>query len=160
MEYPKIASGEECQGCKKDIDGKPYRCQACPTMGPLSFIQDPKDATKCMEPEESSKSNANVDTESIKSVLRTMPVRRNFHTKDLLEVPGERKNVLNLDADEHINRVEAYHIEGGYLNDQLAKIKYFTTKDKIVSCYYDRVKYKTSKKVFEAPEGEHIVMVK
>jgi hypothetical protein len=66
----------------------------------------------------------------------------------------EKDQILNLDSDEKITRVEAYHIEGGYLNDELAKIVYFTNKDRIVSCHYDRVKYKTSKKVFEAPEGE------
>jgi len=55
-------------------------------------FKTPRMLPNAWTPEESSKSNANVDTESIKSVLRTMPVRRNFHTKDLLEVPGERKN--------------------------------------------------------------------
>ena len=70
-----------------------------------------------------------------------------------------KDQVLNLDTDEHIKRVEAHHIEGGYLNDELAKIVYFTNKDKIVSCYYDRVNYKTSMKVFEAPVGEQIIMV-
>lgn len=70
-----------------------------------------------------------------------------------------KDQIVNLATDEHIKRVEAYHIVGGWLNDQLAKIVYFTNKDKIVSCYYDRMRYKMDKKVFEAPEGEHITMV-
>jgi hypothetical protein len=46
------------------------------------------------------------------------------------------------------------------VRNQLAKIVYFTSKDRIISCYYNRVRYSTERKTFTAPKGEYIQLVK
>ena len=71
---------------------------------------------------------------------------------------GWRNNdqIVKLDSDEYLRRVDAYHITAGYVKGQLAKIVYFTSKDRIISCYYNKVKYTTEKKTFAAPTGQYI----
>jgi hypothetical protein len=66
------------------------------------------------------------------------------------------KHTLTLQSDEYIKRVEAFHIASGWVKNELAKIVYYTSKDRMVSCHYDRVRYRTNRAVFKAPQGEYI----
>lgn len=156
MEYPKLQPGVECENCKTDIDGRPYRCQACPKG---LTVPDPSDPTECvihlLLKQVTCKRGHRVDQLS----FETYGGERKLSHQGLAGGAWRKDQVLNLDSGEHIKRVEAYHIDGGYLNDELAKIVYVTSKDKIVSCFYDRARYKTTKQVFEAGEGKQIMMV-
>jgi hypothetical protein len=59
-----------------------------------------------------------------------------------------------------VKRVDSWHITRGYARNQLSKIVYFTSKDRIVSCYYNRVRYSTKRFNFKVPTGSYLQYVK
>lgn len=70
-----------------------------------------------------------------------------------------KDQILKLESDEYVKRVDGHHITKGNVRDQLSKVSYTTNKDRIISCFNKKVKYSTEKKTFLADEGKFISMI-
>lgn len=68
----------------------------------------------------------------------------------------EKDQIVKLNGDEFVKRVDGLHITKGGARNQLAKVVYYTNKDRIISCWYKNVRYSTKKESFIAPKGEFI----
>lgn len=143
------------------MEGKSYRCEACPSQ--YGLMVNPSDNTKCTLKSE-------VNQVMCKRGHRIDQIKfKNFGGEFTFSHKGfaggswrdaQSKETVNLGVDERITKVEGTHIVGGYLNNQLSKIVYYTNKDRHVSCSNTRMKFKNvSKMTFEAPVGEYITSV-
>jgi len=135
---------------------KTGKCGACPT----DYVQDPQDKKDCVHgkyvKEVKCKRGHRVDQLSIENFAGQKKLSHNGFAGG-----GWRHNdqIVKLTADEYIRRVDAFHINRGYVRNELAKIVYFTNKNRIVSCYYSRARYSVDRKTFTAPKGEYIQMI-
>jgi len=132
---------------------KTGKCRSCPT----DYITDPKNKKNCVYgkyvKEIKCKRGHRVDQ---LKVTNYAGVAKNSHNG--FAGGGWRHNdqIVRLPTDEYVRRVDGYHIKSGYARGQLSKIVYFTSKNRIISCYYNRVRYSTDRKSFNAPKGEYI----
>lgn len=132
---------------------KTGKCASCPT----DYVQDPKDKKNCIYgkyvKEIMCKRGHRVDQLSVTNYAGAKKYSHNGFAGG-----GWRKNdqIVKLPADEYVKRVDGYHITKGYAREQLAKVVYYTSKDRIISCYYNRVRYSTERKSFSAKKGEYI----
>jgi len=135
---------------------KTGKCLDCPA----GYIQDPQNPKDCLYgnyvKQVRCKRGYRVDQLSIENQAG---VAKLSHAGFAGGAWRDGAQELTLASGEYIKAVDAYHITSGYVKDELAKIVYFTNKERIVQCYYDGVRYRTEKVSFKAPEGEFIKMI-
>jgi hypothetical protein len=147
----KQCSADKCSA--KQFLLKTGKCGACPT----DYVQDPKDKKNCVYgkyvKEIKCKRGHRVDQLQVENFAGSKKLSHNGFAGG-----GWRNNdqIVKLPTDEYVKRVDGYHITSGYARNQLAKVVYFTSKDRIISCYYNRVRYRTERKTFTVKKGEYI----
>jgi len=129
---------------------KSGKCGACPA----GYVQDPADKTNCVHGKQ----------------VREIKCKRGYRVDvlKLTDYAGEEKlsqdgfaggswqakeGLVKLNADEYLKKVVGHHVTQGRHQGQLARIVYFTNKDRMITCMNKRVKYATDKQVWEAPAG-------
>jgi hypothetical protein len=135
---------------------KSGRCQACPA----GYVQDPNDKTSCVYgkylSEIKCKRGHRVDQLKITNFEGEA---ENSHNGFAGGAWREKDQIVKLTADEYVKRVDGHHVASGHLQGQLAKIVYFTNKDRMISCFYKNARYTTEKKSLVAASGEYIKFI-
>lgn len=135
---------------------KTGKCLDCPA----DYIQHPQNPKDCIYgkyvKQVRCKRGYRVDQLSIENFAG---VKKLSHTGFAGGAWRSGRQELTLESGEYIARVDAYHITRGFVKNQLSKIVYFTSKRRVVACYYSRVRYRTSRTSFKAPDGEYIQMI-
>lgn len=135
---------------------KSGRCQSCPP----GYVQDPNDKTKCVYGqyvgEIKCKRGHRVDQLQISNFAGEGESSHNGFAGGAWR---ENDEIVKLKADEYVKRVDGHHVTSGRMQGQLAKIVYFTNKDRMISCYNKDVKYTTEKKTLTAASGEFIKFI-
>jgi len=123
---------------------KTGRALDCPT----DYVQDPKDMKRCVYgkylKQVLCKRGHRVDQIKFINFKGDQTLSHSGFAGGGWRRPTDRQTV-NLASDEYVKRVDSWHITRGYARNQLSKIVYFTSKDRIVSCYYNRVRYSTNR---------------
>lgn len=155
--------GKANQTCKSDkCKAKEYllkdgQCRACPT----DYVTDPKNKSNCVHGKQVKtimcKRGHRVDQLEVENYLGEKQKSHNGFAGG-----GWRRNdqIVRLPTDEYVRRVDGYHITKGGAKQQLAKVVYFTSKNRIISCYYNRVRYAVERKSFSAEKGKYIQGIK
>lgn len=152
-------ANNQCQTDKCEANQfllKSGRCQACPP----GYVQDPTDKTSCVYGkyirEIKCKRGHRVDQLKITNFEGEA---ENSHNGAAGGAWREKDQIVQLKADEYVRRVDGHHIRSGHLQGQLAKIVYFTNKDRMISCFYKHARYNTEKKSFNSGDGKYIQFV-
>jgi len=135
---------------------KSGKCQACPS----GYVHDPQDKTKCVYGhyirEIKCKRGHRVDQLQITNFAGTAGLSHKGWAGGAWR---EDDQIVKLNADEYVKRVDGHHVASGRMQGQLAKIVYFTNKDRMISCFNKNVKYSTEKKTMTAASGEFIKFI-
>jgi hypothetical protein len=135
---------------------KSGKCQSCPP----GYVQDPEDKTNCVYGkyirEIKCKRGHRVDQLKITNFEGEA---ENSHNGFAGGAWREKDQIVKLKADEYVKRVDGHHVTNGNVQGQLAKIVYFTNKDRMISCFYKNAKYSTEKKSLVAADGEFIKFI-